>query len=182
MGTRVAGSPAPRTRHLPTVAQQVVTWSREQSSLVGRGPPLPSPQGQTLPHGGDNLLTLLLQLKLSPEQGPEQSFLPRWIRKQLGAVCAVSGWQTPSHRPLLLLLRRLSPSAHATLRCQWSGPSSPAAPCSTGSIAARNELARALRRTQQSTRARLAAYLLPPPSAPPGASFPSAPRGRTGLL
>lgn len=46
-----AGSPAPRTHHLPTAAQQVVTRRRARSSLRGGGPPLPSPQRQTAPGG-----------------------------------------------------------------------------------------------------------------------------------
>lgn len=115
---------------------------------MGREPFLPSPQGpgQTLSHGGDKLLMLLLQPKLSPAQGDlpwnmHRGFFPRWIHKQLGALRAACGWQTPSHptSPPSAPSLSLCICTHAILRCQQSDPSSPAAPRPTSSIAAWKE-------------------------------------------
>lgn len=146
--TSQAARPLRRTTCHEAVAQRVVTQSRERSSLVGRGLSLPSLRGpgQTFPHGGDNLPTLLSQPKLSPAQGYlpwdlHRGFFPRWIHKLLGALLATSDWQTPSHptSPPSAPSLSLCICAHAILHCQQSSPSSPAAPRPTSSFAAWKE-------------------------------------------
>lgn len=136
-----AARPLGHTACHEATAQHGVTQSREQSSPAGRGPSLPSPRGpgQTLPHRGDNLLTLLSQPKLSPAQGYlpwdlHRGFFSRWIPKQPGALwkanafpadlssfCTVSLPQYLHSRRSALPVERpelaSSPASHQQHRC-----------------------------------------------------------------